>query len=57
MSLIWYNLLFNFQDTLSLQYIKDISLDKIDEDVKASEERKSAFKKRAKKIRTRMAAR
>ncbi|XP_028408191.1 S phase cyclin A-associated protein in the endoplasmic reticulum-like isoform X2 [Dendronephthya gigantea] len=44
-------------ETISLQYIKDIGLDRIDDNAKASEERKSAFKKRAKKIRTRMAAR
>jgi hypothetical protein len=46
-----------FQDALSLQYIKDMGVERIDDDVKASDERKSAFKKRAKKIRTRMAAR
>ncbi|CAB4028150.1 Hypothetical predicted protein [Paramuricea clavata] len=44
-------------EAFSLQYIKDMGLDKIDDNVKECEERKSAFKKRAKKIRTRMAAR
>ncbi|XP_046858949.1 S phase cyclin A-associated protein in the endoplasmic reticulum-like isoform X2 [Xenia sp. Carnegie-2017] len=44
-------------DALSLQYIKDVSVDKVDENAKASDERKTAFKKRVKKIRHRMASR
>ena len=49
-------LIFLLQDGLSLQYIKDMPPDKSSERDKADFERQKALKKRAKKLRTRMAA-
>ena len=44
------------QDTISLQYIKEMPSDKADQTEKADQERQKALRKRAKKLRTRMAA-
>lgn len=44
------------KDTISLQYIKEMSTDKAGETEKADQERQKALRKRAKKLRTRMAA-
>ena len=44
------------KDTISLQYIKDMSSDKADEAEKAEQERQKALRKKATKLRTRMAA-
>ncbi|KAK2554509.1 S phase cyclin A-associated protein in the endoplasmic reticulum [Acropora cervicornis] len=47
---------FEDKDTISLQYIKDMSSDKADEAEKAEQERQKALRKKATKLRTRMAA-
>lgn len=44
------------KDTISLQYIKEMPYDKAGETEKADQERQKALRKRAKKLRTRMAA-
>ncbi|XP_078369284.1 S phase cyclin A-associated protein in the endoplasmic reticulum-like isoform X2 [Oculina patagonica] len=44
------------KDTISLQYIKEMPSDKAGETEKADQERQKALRKRAKKLRTRMAA-
>jgi len=41
---------------ISLQYIKEMPSDKADQTEKADQERQKALRKRAKKLRTRMAA-
>lgn len=49
-------IIFFSQDTISLQYIKEMPSDKADQTEKADQERQKALRKRAKKLRTRMAA-